>query len=72
VEESTLNELQKNKGKAVSQEEGGAIKEDKENDEFLKIMRQSEYDVVEQIKKTPTQISILTLLFNSEVHRKAL
>ncbi|XP_054808679.1 uncharacterized protein LOC129310792 [Prosopis cineraria] len=41
-------------------------------DEFLKIMKQSEYNIVEQLNKTPARISILSLIFSSEVHRKAL
>ena len=41
-------------------------------DEFLKIMKQSEYDVVEQLKKTPARIFLLSLILSSESHRKAL
>jgi hypothetical protein len=40
--------------------------------EFLKIIRKSEYQVVEQLNKTPAQISILGLLMASEAHRSAL
>lgn len=35
-------------------------------------MKQSEYDVVEQLKKTPARISLLSLVLTSELHRKAL
>lgn len=40
--------------------------------EFLKIIRKSEYTVVEQLHRMPAQISILGLLIASEVHRSAL
>ncbi|XP_038715080.1 uncharacterized protein LOC120008778 [Tripterygium wilfordii] len=40
--------------------------------EFLKIIRQSEYMIVDQLKKTPTKISILELIMSSEPHRKVL
>ncbi|XP_038679463.1 uncharacterized protein LOC119980739 [Tripterygium wilfordii] len=40
--------------------------------EFLKIVRQSEYMVVDQLKKTPVKISILELIMSSEPHRKVL
>ncbi|XP_052882760.1 uncharacterized protein LOC108458660 [Gossypium arboreum] len=40
--------------------------------EFLKFLRHSEYSVVEQLHQRPDRISVLALLLNSEVHRKAL
>ncbi|KAJ9182555.1 hypothetical protein P3X46_006539 [Hevea brasiliensis] len=47
--------------------------EHKEEEELLlQIMKQSEYDVVEQLRKTPAQISLLSLILSSEVHRQAL
>ncbi|KAJ9190649.1 hypothetical protein P3X46_001829 [Hevea brasiliensis] len=45
----------------------------KEEEELLlQIMKQSEYDVVEQLRKTPARISLLSLILSSEVHRQAL
>jgi hypothetical protein len=44
----------------------------KENDEFLKIIKRSEYKIVDQLNQTPSKISILSLLLNSEPHRRAL
>nr|XP_023872982.1 uncharacterized protein LOC111985560 [Quercus suber] len=41
----------------------------KEAEEFLKIIRNSEYDVIQQLNKLPAQISILELLLSSDVHR---
>ncbi|KAF1868077.1 hypothetical protein Lal_00034019 [Lupinus albus] len=54
--------------------EDGLMEEvtEKEEDEFLKIMRQSEYDVVEQLRKTHSKISLLGLVMSSDLHRKAL
>ena len=40
--------------------------------EFLKFVKHSEYSIVEQLNKTPTKISLLLLLQNSESHRNAL
>ncbi|KAF1898371.1 hypothetical protein Lal_00042062 [Lupinus albus] len=40
--------------------------------EFLKIIKQSQYRVVDQLNKTPTRISLLSLLMNSEAHRNVL
>ncbi|XP_027122081.1 uncharacterized protein [Coffea arabica] len=40
--------------------------------DFLKRLKRSEYNVVEQLNKMPTQISILDLLFSSDLHRDAL
>jgi len=45
----------------------------KEEEELLlQIMKQSEYDVVEQLRKTPARISLLSLILSLEVHRQAL
>ncbi|XP_052876284.1 uncharacterized protein LOC128282154 [Gossypium arboreum] len=40
--------------------------------EFLKFIKHSEYNVVEQLSKQPVQISILSLLLNSEPDRNTL
>ncbi|XP_004491697.4 uncharacterized protein [Cicer arietinum] len=40
--------------------------------EFLQIIKQSEYKIVDQLNHTPTRISLLSLLMNSESHRKLL
>ncbi|XP_027348295.1 uncharacterized protein LOC113859812 [Abrus precatorius] len=55
--------LEIKKKKAVSDEEAY---------EFLKFIKQSEYQVVEQLNCTPTKISLLSLLLNFEPHRKIL
>ncbi|XP_027337245.1 uncharacterized protein LOC113850932 [Abrus precatorius] len=49
--------------KAVSNEEAC---------EFLKFIRQSEYQVVEQLNRTPAKIFLLSLLLNYEPHRRIL
>ncbi|XP_027067827.2 uncharacterized protein [Coffea arabica] len=45
---------------------------EKEAWDFLKRLKRSEYNVVEQLNKMPAQISILDLLFTSDLHRDAL
>ncbi|KAK5785987.1 hypothetical protein PVK06_040611 [Gossypium arboreum] len=40
--------------------------------EFLKFIKHSEYNVVEQLSKQSARISVLSLLLNSEPHRNAL
>ena len=45
---------------------------EEETNEFLKLMKHSEYCVVDQLKKTPAKISIMSLIVNSEPHRNAL
>lgn len=39
---------------------------------MLRVLKKSEYDVVEQLKKTPAHINILSLLLTSDKHRDAL
>ncbi|RDX73139.1 hypothetical protein CR513_47292, partial [Mucuna pruriens] len=44
----------------------------KEAEEFLKLIRYSEYKLLEQMNNTPVRISLLSLLLNSEGHRNML
>ena len=41
-------------------------------DEILKIIRKSDYNIVEQLGQTPFKISMLALLLCPEAHAKAL
>jgi hypothetical protein len=43
-----------------------------ECDEMLRLIKKSEYNVVDQLLQTPSKISVLSLLLNSEPHREAL
>ena len=43
-----------------------------EAEEFLKIIRNSEYNVIQYLNKLSAQISILALLLSFDVHHKAL
>ncbi|XP_050914977.1 uncharacterized protein LOC127129916 [Lathyrus oleraceus] len=40
--------------------------------EFLKLIKKSDYKVVDQLHQTPSKISILSLLLSSQAHREAL
>jgi hypothetical protein len=44
---------------------------DEEANEFLKLMKHNEYNVVDQLKKTPAGISLLSLMLSSELHKNA-
>ena len=44
----------------------------KEMEEILKVIKKSDYNVVEQLGQTPSKISMLALLLCSEAHAKAL
>ncbi|XP_070009323.1 uncharacterized protein [Nicotiana sylvestris] len=43
-----------------------------EAEEFLRTMKVQDYSIVEQLRKTPAQISLLSLLIHSDEHRRAL
>ncbi|KAI5395911.1 hypothetical protein KIW84_062195 [Lathyrus oleraceus] len=43
-----------------------------DNDEVLKLIKRSEFNVVEQLLQTPSKISVLSLLINFEAHREVL
>ncbi|XP_071917080.1 uncharacterized protein [Coffea arabica] len=45
---------------------------EKEAVDFLKRFQRSEYNIVEKLSKSPAQITMLDLLFSSDVHRDAL
>jgi len=60
-------------GELVKEKKGlGMEVSDEEASEFLKFIKQSEYIVVDKLNRIPTKISILSLLLNSEPHRKLL
>ena len=40
-----------------------------EANEFLRIIQQSEFKIIEQLNKTPTRVSLLELLMSSKPHR---
>ncbi|KAI5389625.1 hypothetical protein KIW84_075061 [Lathyrus oleraceus] len=54
----------------TSVDPSGNVKED--CDEMLRFIKRSEYNVVDQLLQTPSKISVLSLLLNSEPHREAL
>lgn len=43
-----------------------------DHDEMLKLIKRSEFIVVDQLLHTPSQIFILSLLMNLEAHKEAL
>nr|XP_009610714.1 uncharacterized protein LOC104104354 [Nicotiana tomentosiformis] len=45
---------------------------EKEAEEFLKKMKMKDYSIIDQLRKTPSQISLLSLLLHSEEHRRVL
>ncbi|XP_070013393.1 uncharacterized protein [Nicotiana sylvestris] len=45
---------------------------EEEAEEFLKKIRAQDYSIVEQLRKTPAQISLLSLLIHSDKHRRVL
>jgi len=67
--EEPVQERNSGKGKVVGQP-SGIVYED--SDEMLKLIKMSEYKVVDQLLQTPSKISIMSLLINSDAHREAL
>ncbi|KAI5418296.1 hypothetical protein KIW84_042798 [Lathyrus oleraceus] len=43
-----------------------------DDDEVLRLIKKIEFNVVEQLLQTPSMISVMSLLMNSEVHKEAL
>ena len=61
--------------KDLSKEREGCGKKEvslEEADEFLRIIQQSEFKVIEQLNKTPARVSLLKLLMSSKPHRALL
>ncbi|XP_050877554.1 uncharacterized protein LOC127081325 [Lathyrus oleraceus] len=69
----TINPSSSDKGKQI---DGVNQRQDpvpsNEVDEFLRIIKKSDYRVVDQLNQTPLKISMLSLLMYSEAHRDAL
>ncbi|GAU44257.1 hypothetical protein TSUD_400030, partial [Trifolium subterraneum] len=57
-------------GMEVRQSKKMAPQEDAE--EFLRIIRKSDYKIIDQLGQTPSKISMLSLLLSSEAHRDTL
>ncbi|XP_050889420.1 uncharacterized protein LOC127094658 [Lathyrus oleraceus] len=67
-------EVSKGKGPMVEKEQFDDHKKSitfEESQEFLKLIRKSDFKIVEQLNQTPSKISILYFLLSSEDHRKA-
>ncbi|XP_050890983.1 uncharacterized protein LOC127096461 [Lathyrus oleraceus] len=68
----TINPSTSDKGKQI---DGAQQRQDpapsNEVDEFLRIIKKSDYRVVDQLNQTPSNISMLSLLMCSEAHRDA-
>jgi hypothetical protein len=57
--------------KGKEQEVNKPITED-DAAEFLRIMKRSEFNIIEQLKKTPARVSIMELILTSEPHRRSI
>lgn len=66
VEASTV----RNKLDIVEESSGANI--NSEFDEVLRLIKKSEYKIMDQLLQTPSKIYVLSLLMNSEAHREAL
>ncbi|KAI5426567.1 hypothetical protein KIW84_032125 [Lathyrus oleraceus] len=78
LRDNNAEALAKAKGKQAVVDEEPAQKEapegsfEKDVEEFMKIIKKSDYKIVDQLNQTPSKISILPLLLCSEAHRNAL
>lgn len=52
--------------------ESSCLKVKDDNDEVLRLIKKSEFNIVEQLLQTPSKISVLSLLMNSKAHREVL
>ncbi|XP_050878511.1 uncharacterized protein LOC127082315 [Lathyrus oleraceus] len=69
------SETSKGKGPMVEKEQVEDHKKSitfEESQELLKLIKKSDFKIVDQLNQTPSKISILSLLLSSEAHRKAL
>ncbi|KAI5396726.1 hypothetical protein KIW84_062813 [Lathyrus oleraceus] len=78
LRDNNVEALAKAKGKQAVVEEEPVQKEapegsfEKDVEEFMKIIKKSDYKIVDQLNQTLSKISILSLLLCSEAHRNAL
>ncbi|RHN54409.1 putative retrotransposon gag domain, aspartic peptidase domain-containing protein [Medicago truncatula] len=57
---------------ATDVNQSGKAIEDSNLDEILRIIKRSDYKIVDQLLQTPSKISVLSLLLSSEAHRNTL
>lgn len=67
--EEPMKEQNVGKGKTMGQSSGTTYED---NDEILKMIKRSEYKIVDQLLQTPAKISIMSLLSSSDAHRETL
>ncbi|KAI5445534.1 hypothetical protein KIW84_013677 [Lathyrus oleraceus] len=68
VEVPDVDPISASKGKSGE----SSILKANDDDEVLRLIKRSEFNMVEQLLQTPSKISVLSLLMNSEAHREAL
>jgi hypothetical protein len=72
----TPEELKRAKGKEVvnldKEIEVNKPVTKEESNEFLKLIKHSKYCIVDQLKRTPARISLMSLILSFELHRNAL
>ena len=49
----------------------GIVNQNLDQDEMLKLIKKSDFNVVDQLLHTPSKISVLSLLMSLEAHREA-
>ncbi|GAU40233.1 hypothetical protein TSUD_219430 [Trifolium subterraneum] len=69
VQEKTGSSVEKTQ---IPDSSGTSERVYEDSDEVLKMIKRSEYKIVDQLLQTPSKISILSLLMNSDAHREAL
>lgn len=52
--------------------ESSGLKVKEDDDEVLQLIKKSKFNIMEKMPQTPSKISVLSLLMNSEAHREAL
>ncbi|XP_050896008.1 uncharacterized protein LOC127102703 [Lathyrus oleraceus] len=72
VEGSSDAEVTKAESTVVAPTKEPEVVQSEDDVEFLKLIKRSDYKVVDQLHQTPSKISILSLLWNSQAHREAL
>src|SRR3954463_1012799 len=77
IQPTSSGNLTKSGEQAVERPSDEAEPKDKETfskdaEEFLALIKKSDYRVVDQLQQTPSKISLLSLLIHSEKHRDAL
>lgn len=72
IEDTSVGKQTQMETPVMQSVQSSGVNQKSDHDELLKLIKRSEFNVVDQLLHTPSKIYVLSLLMNFEAHREAL